>query len=714
MSALQSGNAMTVNLTRLQLRSSSFLGIFGFLIAGCAFWPHAPLGAVTANEQETASQQARRPIPSEPDLARAETALRKAYARDFASDQRGDGKLVLAAKLLQPGRENRDDPASWFVLLRTARDLAAQSGRAHLAFEAIRELEQSFAVDGQAMRLETLAKMDPASGEEAARSMGEAAVSMIKKGIAEDNYALCQRVLRLAARAVSQLPGNKKARAILASYRSEVDQARKAYDKIISARARLAKQPDDAHANAQVGEYLGLIHARWDEALPYLTKGDDEPLRALAVKDLSRPSSTEAQIALADGWWHHAETLKGDAQANCQVRAAHWYEEARYRAEPFEKPKIEGRIKKVAERGMALPVRLVPGSFYGRDTADRIMLLREGGGNMQSEEAVQRGLHWLSEHQARSGMWSLDKFQEAAKCICKDPGQKFDVAGTAFGLLPMLAAGNTHLYGPYAKAVNKGVRWLLKKQTREGNFSDSAYENALATIAVCEDYGLTHEDKFQAPAQAAVNYIVRAQFENGSWGYSAGQKGDLSISGFQFTALKTAVYAGLFVPSSALSKFEDFLQSVADPNGLGYGYNTPELRPSTSAVGLMCREYLGWGPTNPALRKGVMQIYRQRHFTISNKPGIYFLYYATQVMHHYGGKEWQEWNKKVRDLLIETQDKGSPEVPDDHQIGSWSPVGDEWAIQGGRIMYTSLALLTLEVYYANVPLYQYGQAVRFE
>jgi hypothetical protein len=109
-----------------------------------------------------------------------------------------------------------------------------------------------------------------------------------------------------------------------------------------------------------------------------------------------------------------------------------------------------------------------------------------------------------------------------------------------------------------------------------------------------------------------------------------------------------------------------------------------------------------------------MRIYRLRDFKTSNKPSMYFLYYATQVMHHFAGKEWQEWNKKVRDFLIETQDKGTPDIPDDHQVGSWSPAGDEWATQGGRIMHTSLALLTLEVYYSSVPLYEFGPAVRLD
>ena len=88
-----------------------------------------------------------------------------------------------------------------------------------------------------------------------------------------------------------------------------------------------------------------------------------------------------------------------------------------------------------------------------------------------------------------------------------------------------------------------------------------------------------------------------------------------------------------------------------------------------------------------------------------NEPGrkrdIYYYYYATQVMRHFGGEAWQKWNAKMRDTLVQTQDDNlqSP------QRGSWSSAGDEHGTSGGRLMVTSLSLLTLEVYYRHLPLY---------
>jgi hypothetical protein len=54
----------------------------------------------------------------------------------------------------------------------------------------------------------------------------------------------------------------------------------------------------------------------------------------------------------------------------------------------------------------------------------------------------------------------------------------------------------------------------------------------------------------------------------------------------------------------------------------------------------------------------------------------------------------------MRDFLIQSQEKGG------HKEGSWSPEGADYGTHAGRIYTTSLALLTLEVYYRHLPLYK--------
>jgi hypothetical protein len=384
-------------------------------------------------------------------------------------------------------------------------------------------------------------------------------------------------------------------------------------------------------------------------------------------------------------------------------------------------------------------LKLTPGTYYGRDPENRVLLLREGGGNMKSEEAVEAGLDWLAKHQAGDGHWSMDAFQKTVQnCTCRDHATaKRDVAGTAFGMLPFLGAGETHKRGKHAAKVALGLEYLARQQKPDGSFHDNAYENALATIAICELYGLSRDNRLKPLAQAAVDYIVRAQDQGGSWGYSKNTKGDTSVSGWQFTALKAAAFAGLKVPQQTFDLLSSFLDSVADPSGLGYGYNSPGAGPATSAVGLLCREFLSWGPGHPGVSKGIDFLLQPGNVPTKQNFNIYSVYYIGQVAHHYGGPHWDNWNEKVRDLLIELQDKGD-EPKHGHQKGSWSPWGGDpsppivnkkdpqskqdedkaardaakgkhsWAEEGGRLMFTALAVMTLETYYYHVPLYGYG------
>lgn len=652
-------------------------------------------------------QVAKLPVPDQAAQDKAAQAIRDAYQADYAKKKPED-HLALAAMLLQPGRENRADPAAWFTLLREARDAAVRAERPRLAVEAINEIDKWFLIDAFALKLQTLNAIARDGSEDAARAVAKTALYQVEEALAADNYDAALRLLDAADSAARKGKLDKQLAAIEAK-RREVQAFQQTYPRVASAQERLRQAPDDPRANRIVGRHLCFFHGRWDEGLPLLAKGDKDDEAVLARRDLTPPADIKAQIAAGDGWWQLAKAEKEREKRSLQQRALAWYELAHPSAPENEKPQLVERMEE-ALAAAPRPTRLLPGSFYGRGTEDRILLLREGGGTMQSEEALARGLQWLALHQTPSGMWSNHDFHKIKKCNCSEPGQQFDVAGTAFGLLPFLGAGETPSRGRYAPIVRKGLGYLLLQQKPEGKFSDNMYENALATIAMCEAYGITKDKRYLLAAQAAVQFITQAQHAEGSWGYSPGAKGDTSITGWQFSALKAGHYAGLIVPSTTFSRVGGFLDGVADPAGLGYGYNTPGAGRSTTAAGLLCREYLGWRPSHPALVKAMTPLLQPQNFVTKEKPSIYYLFYATQLMHHAGDEAWETWNPKLRDLLIEMQDQGK-EPEHEHQKGSWSPRGDEYAAQGGRLMFTSLALLLLEVYYYNIPLHGYGAAV---
>jgi hypothetical protein len=360
------------------------------------------------------------------------------------------------------------------------------------------------------------------------------------------------------------------------------------------------------------------------------------------------------------------------------------------------------------------------GTFYGRSGATKKDSLREGGGTDASEAAVNLGLEWIYRHQSPDGHWSLDGFHRHGHCNCRNRGNhNNDIAATAFGLLPLLGYGYTHKPSKdtpekYRKAVLKGLGYLMRKQNRtNGDFGGGMYAHGLATIAICEAYGLTQDRNLKASAQAAVNYIARAQdLKGGGWRYAPHQAGDISVVGWQVMALKSAQMANLNVPARTLKKAIDFLDSIMADADKDYGYGYTDRGQSSetrTAIGLLCRLYLqNLGPATKIMSKGVANWLD--NYPPTNAKNMYYFYYATQVKHHLGGAAWDRWNTKMRDALIREQitPKNQEQWKEQykHELGSWSPEGDPHGGVGGRLMITSLSILTLEVYYRHLPLYK--------
>ena len=91
-------------------------------------------------------------------------------------------------------------------------------------------------------------------------------------------------------------------------------------------------------------------------------------------------------------------------------------------------------------------------AFPGRSGATKSKLLKEGGGNKESERAVAMGLAWLARQQKPDGSWVYDGDAKGEV-----------IAATGMALLPFLAAGETHKTGTrYQKTVTAGLNFLLR------------------------------------------------------------------------------------------------------------------------------------------------------------------------------------------------------------------------------------------------------------
>ena len=273
-------------------------------------------------------------------------------------------------------------------------------------------------------------------------------------------------------------------------------------------------------------------------------------------------------------------------------------------------------------------------------------------------------------------------------------------AATAIALLPFLGAGHTHQEGEYQDTVRRGLYCLQQRALVTPNGVDlqdgTMYAQGLATIALCEAYAMTKDPALKGAAQGAIDFVLYAQDrKGGGWRYTPGEPGDTTVTAWQLMALKSGQMAGLMIPSPSIALVEKFLDSVQSDGGARYGYLGPQARDSTTPIGLLCRMYTGWGHDRPALQKGVALVADLG----PSDDNMYFNYYATQLMHHWGTSDWDRWNQQMREHLISTQ------AATGHENGSWHFAGGKGDV-GGRLYNTALAVMTLEVYYRYMPLYR--------
>lgn len=399
----------------------------------------------------------------------------------------------------------------------------------------------------------------------------------------------------------------------------------------------------------------------------------------------------------------------------------------------FNEPTAAPSFTELAELGLETAPAVDPNDFEGFDGVGtsgrgqqaRSALVRQGGGSPESETAVALSLRWLAEHQNPDGSWSLVHNRHACRGRCGNPsvmGSNPDPYGdslrsaTGLALLPFLGAGQTHQRGRHKKVVERGLAALVamgqaKKQGAAWVDSGRLYAHGIAAIALTEAYGMTEDPNLRAPAQAAVNYIAAAQDPvGGGWRYKFREKGDTSVTGWQIMALKSASLSELSIPPSTIARATQFLDSVSTKEGARYGYQlvpveegavetkVSKVTTPLTAVGLLCRMYMGWKQDNPALKQGIAEISRKG----PSKNNYYYNYYAAQVLFQNTGGQgpvWRKWNEKLRDQLLEQQSTRG------HLRGSWYLEGPHNA-RGGRLYTTSLAAMTLEVYYRYMPIYQ--------
>jgi hypothetical protein len=285
----------------------------------------------------------RLPVPTPEAQMKVEKEIRDVFKTEYARKQPAD-RLALAAKLFDNAKDSKDDAVSRFVLLREARDLAALAGDLAQSLKAVDAIAKDYAVNAVEMKTTVMEAMGRgALTALSGKTLVEQAFAFADDAITVDDYTMAARLLKLADTVATRMK-NVAQTAIAHARARDIDPLRLEWQRSKEAVETLATNPDDKGANLIVGRFLCLMKGQWEQGLPYLAKGSDTRLAALAQRELSAPTDAVEQITLGDAWRDLGKTEPSRAKTQSLRRAYAWYEEALAKGKTVTRTKAEQRL----------------------------------------------------------------------------------------------------------------------------------------------------------------------------------------------------------------------------------------------------------------------------------------------------------------------------------------------------------------------------------
>jgi hypothetical protein len=334
------------------------------------------------------------------------------------------------------------------------------------------------------------------------------------------------------------------------------------------------------------------------------------------------------------------------------------------------------------------------------------------GGRPRGGPAVAAALRWLAAHQDDDGGFDCDDFMKH-----DPPGDKCDGAGgahydtgvTGLAVLAFLRAGRDR------ERAAKGLEYLRQWQDDEGCFGRRAsqhfmYNHAIATLAMCEAFRLTRDERWKEPARKGLDYLMLARNPHLAWRYEPrGGENDTSVTAWCVMALRAGERAGLAVDRAAYDGARAWVDRMTDPDFGQTGYHMrggvparpqgkvdafpPERSQAMTAAGLVVRLETGEDPRTSGmigLGRDLCLALPPRWNPVDGSIDMYYWFHATEAMARIGDHGWEAWRPALEAALLPAQHPPGSGA----RAGSWDPIG-VWGDDGGRVYSTALLALAL-------------------
>lgn len=662
----------------------------------------------------SAPQDGKQPVPAADAREQAAKYIRRTYSEEFADTSWG-GKQRLAETLLTAAEALDDDPVGRYELLDEARQLATDAHAIGPAVRAVEQLEARYAINGKALRVEAIRAVASNCPADGMAELASAAMLLLEQCLAANDLENAKSLL-----AIAKVPVERTDDAELKARWQAAAKKLEQFKKIEPAMERWKADPKDPEANLQLGLHACFVLGDLEKGLPMLARGSDSAIKAAAELELAKPATSPAQLDLAEAWYDVGSASKADCRVAILAHAASWYRTAEPVLHGLAKQRAAERLKDIEALAGAAPDVAGAPPAESKPTAGPKYANRKKAG---SGATIRNALDWLRRHQDAKGYWSCAGFaQQCNGARCDGGGvESEDVGVTGLALLALLGAGNTTRKGDYSDSVRRGVDYLMGIQDQEtGSFGGPSgvlsmlYQQGIATLAMCEAYGLSEDPALKASAQRAVHFIQSARNPYKAWRYACPPNGDndTSVTGWMILALKSASDFGLDVDSQAFEGGLLWIEEMTDPNTGRVGYiekgGMPAREPgfeekwpsqrveSMTAVGMFCRILLGADPAKSSELRSGADLLRKRLPQWDDTNGsidFYYWYCGAYAMFQMGGSDWKSWEPRLREVIDKTQRS------DGCEKGSWDPQFDPWGHRGGRVYSTALNCLTAEVFY---------------
>jgi len=384
------------------------------------------------------------------------------------------------------------------------------------------------------------------------------------------------------------------------------------------------------------------------------------------------------------------------------------------------------------------------------DPLKRAARLQQEGGNDASERAVVAALRWLKENQRPDGFWDCAVSDVAGTSLATlallghgetDKSPEFgatiqkaiDALISTVGADGIIAGGNMYCQGQVVEALSEAYAILGYSDIRE------VLDRAVAVIVRAQDaeksnprdvggwrYSPSARDSdlsvsgWQIMALKLAVHARDRKFDDvvdnaiqQQWGVQL-VKGRIRAMSTNGTAGPREFFA---VPQTVFDQAMQYIWNLYGhqpaASTTGFGYTGPSPTPSMTGVGILCAQFLGhgndervkasllalrdyqteWGDEERAVRARSFKTpvkHEARPRILSRQHGdFYTWYFVTQALFQGGGAGWQDWNKQMRNMLVEHQERD----------GHW-PLPQHSGFDVASPVYaTAIGALILETYY---------------